>query len=154
MGSINPQTHRLTTIKGPRHPNACAGCGQTYGDEEAEKQLTKWQEHDHNDEPEIKVVLLCKQCGDRLIEQHPRLYTALDRFLPFPGAMVICGPCKWRRDLNCACPLAKINGGPGMKYQQPQPTSGFIDGVTKGRRWGRRFFHFEDRARGCTGFEA
>lgn len=152
MANINPQTHRLSEIKGPRHPNACCSCGQTYGDEEAEVQLTKWQEHDHNDQPEMRVVLLCKQCGDRLIEQHPRLYKPLDRFMPYPGAMVICGDCPWRKELGCTSPRAKFNGGPGLKYDIPEPATGFIDGRDKnGRRWGRRALFFGRRALGCSG---
>jgi len=76
-------------------------------------------EHDAWDRLPTKpvVVVLCRACGDRLIEPHPRLYTKLDAGAPFPGCMGICLDCRYREGVACSSPLARVNGGAGVELE-------------------------------------
>jgi len=145
---LTPETHRLTNLPGQRHPLHCQRCSGRF----ERKQLAHWQEHDHNDQPEPKVLLLCTKCSDEVIEPHPRLYKRHDSNWPFPGLMEICVECKHRITGNCE--LAQINGGPGVNVTIPPPVQGFMDGRdSKGRRTGGRFALYIEPANGCTGRE-
>lgn len=107
---MNEQTHRLTDhvgSTGERHPEKCQHCGD-------HRNLTRWQEHDHNDRPEHRVIVLCKACSDRMIEPHPRLYRPLNVNDPWPGCMEICIDCRLRDGVRCTSPAAKCNGGDGV----------------------------------------
>ena len=137
---------RLTvTLTGPNKPEVCRSCGEPADD--------LWQEHDGDDRPEFRYLWLCRKCGDRLIEPHPRLYNQLSNYAPAPGAMRICTDCPHRTDKGiCACPAAKANGGPGILIQAIGGFSGFIDGRDKnGRRWGKPFTTYSFPPSDCTG---
>jgi hypothetical protein len=103
-------------LTGPRHPGACQSCGATG------ENLQLWREHDANDQPTYTVVVLCAPCAGRLIEPHPRLYSLLHRFAPFPGVMALCLDCRHRDGTACRSPKAKFNGGPGLEVLYPEPT--------------------------------
>lgn len=122
---MNTATHRLTDLPGPKSPVHCQKCGMM---KTAPTALTAWQEHDHHDKPEFKVVMLCGDCKKRIIEPHPRLYRALRPFHPWPGIMQLCLECKFREGVSCTHPNAKANGGQGVKITFPEPTRGFVDG--------------------------
>jgi hypothetical protein len=98
------------TLTCQRHINCCQSCGRGQLDGE----VSLWQEYDENDEPEPIAVALCKQCSDRLVEPHPRIYAKVARFAPFPGAMTICLACSHRDGVRCRSPDAKANGGHGI----------------------------------------
>ena len=61
----------------------CCKCG-TPGDA---SQLITWQECDDSDQPERRYVVLCRPCGDKVIDRHPRLYIPLEQNTPVPGAI-------------------------------------------------------------------
>lgn len=138
------------TLTGPKSPDRCQSCGCN-----GNKDFTRWIEHDEDDRPETIVVVLCKPCADRIIEPHPRLYHSLPRFEPFPGAMSVCLDCAFREGVTCKCPKAQINGGPGLKYEQPEPTTAHVDySDKKGRRCGRWMRMYEGPVTACSGKEA
>ncbi len=119
-----PQRERL---------NQCRACGATPGKHDCQV----WQECDSEDRPEVRYVVLCTACADRLIEKHPRLYRQILMNEPTPGVMAICQDCIHRKGTTCTA--AKAHGGPGVKFPAPN-SSGFIDGTDKrGRRCGRSF---------------
>jgi hypothetical protein len=111
----NAQTWpRLTdSLNGQKAPNLCQSCGCAVDP----NVVGRWLECDELDRPEYKVVVLCKQCADRLIEPHPRLYRELLPTEPFPGAMAVCVGCAHRSGVSCTSSLAQINGGPGLVYE-------------------------------------
>jgi hypothetical protein len=96
-------------------PKECQGCG-------AGANLTRWRECDDQDIPENIIVVLCKPCAMLLIEQHPRLYLALDQWEPWPGSMTVCDDCTHRQGTRCAHPAAKANGGAGVILTMPRPS--------------------------------
>lgn len=150
--SVSPKDWpRLTqTLPGPNKPGFCRSCGTT---DAAGKALELWQEHDHEDKPEPRYLLLCPSCSDRLIEPHVRLYSMLHKWAPAPGAMDICAPCLNRTACLCVCKEAKANGGPGINITVSKPTTGFWDGRDKkGRRTGGRFMDFPAPPSACSGF--
>lgn len=139
---------RLTqTLTGPDRPESCRCCGEPADD--------LWQEHDDQDRPEHRYLWLCRRCGDRTIEPHPRLYNRLDNCHPAPGAMRICGDCKHRATGGqCLCPSAKAHGGDGISITAHHGARGFIDGTDrKGRRWGRAFISYNAPPSKCSGKE-
>jgi len=91
-------------------PGQCQRC-------ESSSELTYWQECDENDRPEIVFVVLCKACADAIIEPHPRLYKEQLASSILPGAMPICIDCKARDGMACRSPIAKFNGGDGLKFE-------------------------------------
>lgn len=93
-----------------RDPGHCQECG-------SELRLTYWQECDDRDQGMPVFVILCQGCSDRIIEPHPRLYRDLAANTPMPGVMSICADCRERDGLRCTSAAAKINGGPGLKYE-------------------------------------
>lgn len=130
---MNEQTARLTDMTGSagatKHPNICQSCGR--GDPTkpvGNLKLQRWQEHDHNDQPENRVIVLCEACSKRVIEPHPRLYRSLNPNDPWPGCMAICVDCRLRDGVRYAAPEAKANGGPGVLLRVGEPTRGFVDG--------------------------
>jgi hypothetical protein len=130
--NLNEQTHRLTNLpyRGSEDLGVCQNCGRTALE-------FPWQEHDHNDNPEAKFIYLCKECGDMLIEPHPRLYRQITKNEPAPGVMPTCDGCAWRVRTRCTCPKFKFNGGaPGVKLQYEPPAVAFVDGPKfHGRVW-------------------
>lgn len=129
---MNEQTHRLTDLPGERNPFVCQQCGGSnlanHGNGIMRLSLDRWQECDHNDKPEAKILVLCNVCSKRMIQPHPRLYHKLDTNAPWPGCMALCVDCTHRDGIRCAHPQAKANGGKGVMLQLSKPVRGFIDG--------------------------
>ncbi|HYG36368.1 MAG TPA: hypothetical protein VEC99_16360 [Clostridia bacterium] len=117
-----------TTCKGPVHPHVCQCCGEALRLGKGERNLTRWQEHDHQDKPEFRVVALCKTCENRLIEKHPRLYRSLQDNEPWPGCMDLCLDCRYREGVSCRHVDAKANGGKGVAISIARPISAMVDG--------------------------
>ena len=113
-----------------RHPQRCQACGATG------TAVDRWREHDDADRPEPIVVVLCRACGDQLIDPHPRLYARLDPNEPVPGCMAICVDCRWREGVRCTHPRAKANGGPGVVLTIATPMHAFVCRRGKGARSG------------------
>lgn len=116
------ETSRLSELAGDDAPDTCRICA-TQG-----RDMQRWQEHDHNDKPEPRLVVLCWRCAEKLIELHPRLYTKLQPNDPWPGAMAICLPCRWRNGTKCTHPSAKGNGGPGVMLTLSKPYVAMVRG--------------------------
>ena len=76
--------------------------------------LERWRECDDNDDrqPDSPVVVLCPSCSGKLIEKHPRLYHALQKYEPWPGASLICVTCVHRVDTHCT--QSRAYGGQGL----------------------------------------
>lgn len=147
---------RLSQTLPHLHPLKCAACGaHDMGSRQdsmhSSGTLTLWQEHDENDQPEARYILLCLRCGDQLIEPHVRLYGSLDRNTPAPGAMEICADCRFRDGTWCA--RAKCNGGEGVVITAVQPTTAFVDGMRGGRRTGWRMLIYPKPPSACSGRE-
>ena len=123
------------------HPKKCAACGCW----DREKLLSLWQEHDREDKPETRYVLLCDACSRKLIEPHVRLYAEIDNKSPAPGAMEICADCRFRDGLWCA--KAKSNGGEGVTITAAKPSRGFIDGA----RYSGPFTFYPVAPSACSG---
>ena len=112
-------------------------------------QTAFWREHDDNDQPTGVVICLCRQCSDRLIEPHPRLYGQLDQNEPAPGAMPwLCEGCMYRNGLTCGCPDSKWNGGKGMGIVIKLPSRGFACSRGHGCR---SIVSWPEPARSCEG---
>jgi hypothetical protein len=125
---MNEQTERLTNLAGPKHPHQCQACG-------GEGRL-RWQECDHRDQPELRLVVLCQACSDKLVEPHPRLYNLIHQNAPWPGCMDLCLNCAYREGISCQHPQAKANGGEGVSITVTKPARMFVDGVRAGKRFG------------------
>lgn len=130
---MNEQTHRLTDLPGEKHPQKCQLCGESdflflIAQTRKSYHLARWQEHDHNDRPEQRLIVLCTKCSKRVIESHPRLYSELQDNQPWPGCMALCIDCKLRDGITCTSPKAKVNGGPGVIITVPKPSSALVDG--------------------------
>lgn len=126
------------TLPPPESREKCQRCG--------DRELVQiWQEHDEADRPEPVYVALCKQCSEKIIDPHPRLYARLDCYEPLPGTMHTCTDCTLRKGLTCTSPLLMANGGAGLPVRSPQPTVMFIDGrdPKTGRRFGRREMRYD-----------
>lgn len=128
---LGPDAPRLTQDAkraGFEHPNRCGLCGRADEHCPVGRGLTRWQEHDHLDCPEPRVVVLCRACSTRVIKPHVRLYAPLDPNDPWAGCMALCIDCRWRLGTGCTHPRAKANGGPGVKVLVGEKVQGFIDG--------------------------
>ena len=154
---MNEQTHRLTDLPGERHPEICQQCGGVvFGDPSGDGKtrilvtLDRWQECDHNDRPENRLIVLCNVCSKRMIEPHPRLYHRLSPNHPWPGCMAICVRCRWRDGVTCKHPSAKVNGGSGVMVTIGKPIQGFIDGP----KYRGRFTEYPSPASDCKQREA
>ena len=140
------------SLGGPRHPRMCQSCDMPMFDvpDRDDETLTYWLECDGLDRPTNVVVVLCKQCADRLIERHPRLYSQLQPNEVFPGAMPLCVDCRVREGLRCA--KARINGGPGVRVTQRRGPMAIVCGTRNGRRFSARVAHYLP-ATACDGRE-
>lgn len=127
----------------PARPDQCRACG-------CPADLTHWRECDEDDAPGPVVVTLCQPCADRIVGPHPRLYVELAHREPFPASMLLCLNCRHRDGGRCACPMARFNGGPGMKIDAPSHTIFFKLSVPG--ESGPRTFYGESTA--CAGREA
>lgn len=108
------------TLPGPRSPDRCQSCGASG------PVLARWRECDDGDRPTPVLVVLCDNCGDALIEPHPRAYSLLSPNEPAPGAMPLCLDCRHRAGAACGHPAAKANGGPGVMLTLPRPSTGIV----------------------------
>ena len=113
----------------------------------------RWREHDDLDKPTHLAIVLCNKCSD-MIEPHPRLYSRMERLEPLPGSMSgTCENCVHRDGAKCNHWALTANGGPGLKLTFPTPTTIFVDGFSKNRRWGSRVQQYHEWPE-CIGFEA
>ena len=150
---------RLSTqLDGPRDPGHCQSCGAAGSLDPmalsaGSPSLVAWQEHDGNDQPQPVYVVLCRPCGDRLVDRHPRLYRPCPPWEPMPGVMGLCGSCRHRDGTRCASPAAKANGGEGLVIAFPQPTRVHVLRRGKGARSGWENW-YSGPPRGCTGRES
>lgn len=118
--------------------------------------VSRWREHDDKDISTQTIVLLCKNCSDKLIEPHPRLYSRMDKDEPLPGSMPICIGCKWHEIVRCKNPKSFVNGGAGLTLTFPTPACAFVDGrdPKTGKRFGRRVITYIGPVSACEGREA
>jgi hypothetical protein len=133
---------RLTEeLTGPRHPNLCQSCGaEDRSAMKAEGIGTKrFEEHDDMDQPEHRIVVLCRACQRDLIDAHPRLYRRLDANEPWPGCMDLCLDCRHRTGVTCAHPTLKANGGTGLQITTRRPTTAHIN-LGRGRGYWTRLY--------------
>lgn len=93
-----------------RNHGRCQRCNVT-------EPLTYWMECDEQDQPTPVFIVLCKKCADAIIEPHPRLYREQEALGFMPGVMAICKDCPARAGMVCVSPVAKFNGGPGLKFE-------------------------------------
>ncbi len=138
---------RLSETLPHPHPEECAACRDLGYDGD----LVLWREHDDNDAPEMRFVVLCPKCSERLIESHARLYSATCSRAPAPGAMRICIDCVHRQRTRCLCPFAKANGGEGIVINSVKPTVYHIDRTVKGKRVGDWHVSYAMAPTACSG---
>ncbi len=124
----SPRLSELGKSTGRIHPDQCASCGRKRGEFPLNRGLARWQEHDHNDQPEHRVVVLCRACSDKLVSPHVRLYHPLHDNHPWAGCMEICVHCRWRLGVSCTHPRALVNGGHGVAVKTGKAFSAFVDG--------------------------
>lgn len=101
------------TLLFPRSLFVCQSCG-------SDQQLDRWQEHDDQDKPSHRAVVLCGRCSERIIKPHPRLYARMQPAEALPGAMGICVGCRHLQDLDCDHPDQKRLGGSGLRIISPK----------------------------------
>jgi hypothetical protein len=134
------------TLRPLGYPHRCQRCGDSEG-------LGIWQEHDEHDRREACHVVLCKACSGRVIEPHPRLYRPLDPNEPACGVMAICEGCAHRDNSRCRSPMAKANGGPGLRFPAPDSTMHLLRVDKRGRRYGEWIRAWDREPDRCDGFE-
>lgn len=142
---LSPATPRLSlTLKPFESRRKCQGCLTTV------RPVHGWIEHDHHDKPEPVFIFLCDRC-ESVIESHPRLYRMFSPNEPLPGVLDFCADCKWRNLSRCTSPRAVFNGGPepGLKFDQPEPASAFVDGP----KFRGRVLLWHSPAKDCSGRE-
>lgn len=112
------------TLTYPRVVNRCQSCGLEglIGSD-----LSGFQEHDPNDRPMHRLVLLCESCEKRHIDAHPRLYRKMPPNTPWPGAMTICLGCRFSVNLDCTSKLLRANGGPGLPVYIEAPIRAHVN---------------------------
>lgn len=147
MGAL---TERLTdSCREQKHPWICQNCGGSdvpgYGNGLIRVVTDRYQEHDHNDKPEYRVVVLCGKCAKTIIAPHPRLYAKLAANAPFAGTMGICVSCQFRVGVTCSHPNAKANGGAGVHVRIKDPVRALVDG----KDYRGPVELWPERARGC-----
>ena len=114
------------TLTGPKHPTICQSCGfsthEITGGQQVPAVLERWRECDDHDQrqPDSPVVVLCNKCSGALIERHDRLYHALVKYEPWPGACLICVDCIYRVDTHCL--QARAYGGSGLSLHADRST--------------------------------
>ena len=128
----SPRMSDLGKTKGRIHPDQCASCGRKRGEFPIDRGLARWQEHDHNDAPEHRLVVLCRSCSNKLVEAHVRLYRPLHVNHPWAGCMEICLDCRWRLGVSCTHPRAQVNGGHGVAVKTGKQMRAFVDGWCQG----------------------
>jgi hypothetical protein len=116
-----------TELTGPKTFGVCQACGGP--------NANPWQEHNDADGPTMTIVFLCKECADRIIDPHPRLYRPIAAGEPFPAAMPTCERCVNRDGVVCRHPDLKANGGDGLGMDFPTPAFVHVDGVRLGKRF-------------------
>jgi hypothetical protein len=126
-------------------PHRCQRCGALEG-------LVVWQEHDEGDRPESRYVVLCRECADRVIERHPRLYRELAPNEPAAGVMRLCGYCVHQDAGRCRSPRARANGGQGLRFPGPDSTMHILYSTGRGRR-GQWLKTWSREPIECEGFE-
>lgn len=130
--NLSPTTPRLTDLPGTKHPYICQCCGGSaqagLGNGILRLSIDRWQEHDHNDRKEHRLVVLCNVCSARIVKPHPRLYEKLQPAHPWPGCMALCLDCSHRDGVSCSHPNSKANGGPGVMLTIPKPMTAMVDG--------------------------
>lgn len=116
-------------------------------------ELARWMECDDKDQPDHRLLVLCRQCSDKIIEPHPRLYHELHGWHPWPGAMAVCRDCALRTGVRCGHSKAQQNGGNGVELTYPEPVVMFMDGSDPetGRRWGRKEVRWLGPVTACAG---
>lgn len=98
------------------------------------------------------VVVLCARCSKKLIEPHARLYIQLQEHEPFPGVMEICVDCPMRKGVSCYSPLAKHNGGTGMRIDGVRASGGIFCGSRgRGHRGCQHARFYHGSATSCAG---
>lgn len=133
------------TLTGPRAPGRCQSCGAIGG-------CDLWREHDRHDQPEFMFVVLCRECSNRLIEPHPRLYACMERNRPLPGTMEICLQCAHQFGLKCTHPgRTDIRDAHGLDITIADPHVAMFDGTRGGRRMGWTVVIWPEPATGCSG---
>lgn len=138
------------TLPAAVNMGTCQRCADT------KNLIARWREHDETDRPSNAVIILCKPCSDAIIEPHPRLYSKMDGFEPWPGTMPICVGCKHHDGaIKCRSPKLLENGGTGLKMTYPTPSTGFIDrrNPKTGKREGGRFINYRGPVTECEGKE-
>lgn len=131
--NLHAGSPRLTEeIKGNFHPWICQHCGGSprpgFGSGVLRLTVDRWQECDHNDNPEQKIIVLCEKCSKSIIGPHIRMYVKLSPNAPWPGCMDICVDCDFREGTRCANPAAKWNGGTGVMLTIAKPSTAMVDG--------------------------
>lgn len=133
--TLHTGTHRLTDLPGVKHPFVCQKCGGSntarHGNGLMRVSMARWQEHDHHDKPETRLIVLCGKCAKEIIGPHPRLYEPLQPNAPWPGCMEICVDCRFRDGVSCTHPDAKVNGGTGVMLTVAAPSNAFVDGCRR-----------------------
>lgn len=106
-----------------KHPldtfNRCQLCGYASNDI---CEFRMWYECDDDDQPEKdKVLIACRKC-EPTITDHPRAYWQLEWGRGEPGHFILlCGPCPWRKGVDCSHPHLKKNGGEGLEVKVSHP---------------------------------
>lgn len=152
---------RLSETLLHREPGRCNACGLPEARGAAAgvsgpPLLTTWQEHDRDDKPEPRYVVLCRPCGEKLIEPHPRLYAEMPSYAPAAGANLICLDCVHRDGCRCVCPDARANGGEGIVMSGPKPIDVHVQRAGSGGRGRRCSWEkwYPGPVTSCTGKEA
>lgn len=102
----------------PARPDLCQACGEKH---RSGNPIGRWQECDDQDHPERVFVVLCRECAEEIIEDHPRLYVEINNVQVVLGCMSVCGDCKHRDRFNsCQSPSSSAHGGEGM-WLHPAP---------------------------------
>lgn len=142
---------RLSETLPTLRPGTCSNCG--CDDKWVGDKLTTWQEHDADDQPELRYVILCERCSEELIEKHPRLYGRLDPNAPMPGAHPFCSDCLKRSGLRCL--KTRAAGGPGIVINGTKGLSMHVDGVDPKtrKRFGRWITTYPLPPGSCNGKE-
>lgn len=131
-----PSPSILDDLKADAHPAFCSWCGErrTF----VELHRYRFLGRDERETP----VVLCGFC-EASLQSDPRrthLVPLVDAE-PLPGIDPLCIACCHRRGLRCGSPLAKLNGGPGIKFHgQRQVVSSIVrlDPWTRDRHVERR----------------
>jgi hypothetical protein len=136
------------TLPHDPHPARCQSCGLHAGGD-----LVRWVECDPWDQPTDMSVVLCRPCGECLIDAHPRLYREIPPNEPRTGCMGLCVKCAHRRGTRCSHPDAKSNGGAGLEViiDRPREMHVFCSRGRKGGQSSGWVREWPSPARECVG---